>query len=156
MKVKDIMKTDVLTVTSDAKITEVAEILMQHRFHGVPVVEGKKLIGIITENDFFLKDSSRLYLPSYIGLLKGTKVLGEVSPDKEKKINKLLNATAKDIMSLGCQSVSPEIELEELLHFFQKTKFNTVPVTESDGTLVGIVTLIDVISLIKVGANDPD
>lgn len=149
------MKTDVVTVTLDAKITEVAEILTQHRFHGVPVVDGKKLIGIITENDFFLKDSSRLYLPSYIGLLKRTKVLGEVEPGKKEKINKLLNATAKDIMSKGCQSVSPEIELEDLLHFFQETKFNTVPVTESDGTLIGIVTLIDVIGLIKVGINEP-
>lgn len=144
------MKTNVVTVTPDSKITEVAEILTQHRFHGVPVVKGKKLVGIITEDDFFLKDSSHLYLPSYIGLLRGTKVLGESSPDKKEKVNKLLNATAKDIMSSECQSVSPEVELEELLRFFQKTKFTTVPVTESDGTLIGIVTLIDVISLIKV------
>ena len=150
MKVKDIMKTNVVMVTPDTKITEVADILIRHRFHGVPVVEGKKLVGIITEDDFFLKDSARLYLPSYIGLLRETKVLGEMSPDKKEKVNRLLNATARDIMSPGCQSISQEVELEDLLHFFQETKFTTVPVTEEDGVLIGIVTLIDVISLIKV------
>lgn len=150
MQVKDIMKTEVVSVTPDTNITEVAEILTRHRFHGVPVVENKKLVGIITEDDFFIKDSSRLYLPSYIGLLKETRMAGEIPEDKKEKITKLMNATARDIMSSQCRSVSPETELEELLKIFQETKFTTLPVTESNGTLAGIVTLIDVIGLIKV------
>jgi len=56
MKVKDIMTKDVIFVSPETKINKVADKLIKHRIHGVPVIKEGKLVGIITETDFFTKN----------------------------------------------------------------------------------------------------
>lgn len=46
-KVSDIMDWQAISVTPDASIIEVSELFVAHRFHRIPVVEGKRVIGII-------------------------------------------------------------------------------------------------------------
>ncbi len=50
--INDIMRTDVLCVNADTDLKEVATILYNHKYGCLPIVDGKKLIGIITEADF--------------------------------------------------------------------------------------------------------
>jgi acetoin utilization protein AcuB len=47
----DIMTPGPLTVAPDTAINAVAEILVRHKIGGLPVVEGGKLVGIITQAD---------------------------------------------------------------------------------------------------------
>ncbi|MFA6974130.1 MAG: CBS domain-containing protein [Parcubacteria group bacterium] len=150
MKVADIMTKDVVTVEPETKITEVAETLFRNRFHGVPVVRHRKIIGIITETDFFTKDSVNLFLPSYIAFLKENRTIGELSGERKEKVEKLLNAKAKDIMSEKCVSILQDMDVASLLEFFKTTKFTTLPVINESDSLVGIVTLADILNLIRV------
>ena len=147
MKVKDIMTAEVVSTNPRAKVLNVADLLFKNRFHGMPVVEDEKVVGMITENDFFTKGKTSFYLPSYIKFLKEAKITNTFSLDKEKSISQLLNARVEDIMTSGCVSVGPEMDVEELLEIMKKTKFNTIPVTDPDKKLRGIVTLMDVIGL---------
>ncbi len=48
----EIMKKDVLTVAPDMPLKEAASILHKHKYGCLPVVENRKLIGIVTEADF--------------------------------------------------------------------------------------------------------
>ena len=48
---KDIMTQDVVTVTPDTRLRDVAKILAEKRISGVPVVEGGKVVGICSEAD---------------------------------------------------------------------------------------------------------
>lgn len=48
----DVMQTNIKTVTPDTKISEAADLLVFHKFGCLPVVENRKLVGIITEADF--------------------------------------------------------------------------------------------------------
>ena len=48
-----IMTRNVVTVTPDAPIMEVARLLLDHRIGGVPVVEDGRVVGVITESDLF-------------------------------------------------------------------------------------------------------
>ena len=50
-KVKEIMTTDVITTTSDIDVVYAFEKLMEHKISALPVVDGDKLIGIITATD---------------------------------------------------------------------------------------------------------
>ena len=50
--ISEIMRTDVKTVSPDATVREAAEILLDHKYGCLPVVEGKALVGIVTEADF--------------------------------------------------------------------------------------------------------
>ena len=50
--VKEVMSTDVLTTTPDTPLVEAARVLMERKIGCLPVVEGGRLVGIVTEADF--------------------------------------------------------------------------------------------------------
>ncbi|HEY9063073.1 MAG TPA: CBS and ACT domain-containing protein [Pseudobacteroides sp.] len=52
-KVSQVMTKDVVTITSDALLEEAALLMRDNNISALPVLEGKKLCGIITENDIF-------------------------------------------------------------------------------------------------------
>jgi CBS domain-containing protein len=52
LALKEAMKTDVVTVTPDAPLSEAAKIMLERKIGCLVVVEGKKLVGILTESDF--------------------------------------------------------------------------------------------------------
>lgn len=49
--IEQVMTKNLVCVTSDATIREVAEILAQNEFHAVPVVDDDMLVGIVTTTD---------------------------------------------------------------------------------------------------------
>ena len=51
LKLEDIMAKDPVCLQESASIREAAEILAQGNFHAIPVVHGKKLVGIVTSTD---------------------------------------------------------------------------------------------------------
>ncbi len=149
MKVKDIMTKKVVSVGPEAKIAEVAKIMSQNRFHAVPVLEKEEIIGIITEGDFFTRDSKNVFLPSYIDFIESAKITESLAEEKQGKIGKLLDVRARDIMTRECVSILDEMDIKDLLEFFRETKFTTLPVINNENKLIGIITLSDIIGLIK-------
>jgi acetoin utilization protein AcuB len=55
MKVKEIMQTDVFSVAPDASVEQALASAQSHKVGAMPVVEGGKVVGIVTTNDFVLK-----------------------------------------------------------------------------------------------------
>ncbi len=53
LTVEKIMTRDPLTISPDATIREAAQLMLEHKIGGLPVVDGTKLVGIITESDIF-------------------------------------------------------------------------------------------------------
>lgn len=53
LTVNKIMTRDPLTISPDASIRQAARLLLEHKIGGLPVMEGKRLVGIITESDIF-------------------------------------------------------------------------------------------------------
>lgn len=52
MPVRDFMTRSVATVTPDQNLMEAAQLMLDHKFGCLPVVEGERVVGIITESDF--------------------------------------------------------------------------------------------------------
>ena len=50
-KVHDVMVTDCVTIEKSGTIREAARLLGSHSFHALPVVDGNKLVGIVTSTD---------------------------------------------------------------------------------------------------------
>lgn len=148
MKIKDIMTRDVLSVDEERPILEIAEIISKNKIHGVPVLNKEdKVVGIITETDFFTKDSSNMvYMPSLIDFINKGKMK---YPEEEKEtMSEVLHARAKDIMSPKCETVSSEMEVEDFIKLIKERSFNSYPVVNSEGILIGIVTVADAIKLL--------
>lgn len=53
LPVSEVMTKDVITVSPETPIEEAARIMSDHKIGGLPVVEGERLAGIITETDVF-------------------------------------------------------------------------------------------------------
>jgi CBS domain-containing protein len=49
--IKEIMKTELITVTEDVPLKKAKSLMKEHKIHCLPVVREKKLVGIITSND---------------------------------------------------------------------------------------------------------
>jgi len=49
---KEAMKTEVVTVTPDAPLREAAKLMLERKIGCLVVVEGRKIVGILTESDF--------------------------------------------------------------------------------------------------------
>lgn len=146
MNVSDIMTRDVITVNKETSLKEAAGLLAKFRIHGFPVVdESNRVVGIFTKSDFFNKDDSNIFLPSFLGFIrdenaKASQEVGSKEIDKKTKV--------EDIMTKKCITVQPEITVKKLIQLFKKNCFNSMPVTTNQGTLVGIVTVMDVIKLL--------
>ena len=50
---KDVMTKSVITVEGDSPIEETARIMVDKKIHGLPVMDGDDVVGIITETDLF-------------------------------------------------------------------------------------------------------
>lgn len=150
MKVQDIMTKKVIFVSADALVVDISKILIESRIHGIPVVENKKIVGIITETDFFTKGAVGLHLPTYIEFLKIKESRIFISDEDREKTSYLLNAKAADIMSFPCITVEDTADVDEFFGLLKGRKLNSVPVVDKNNELVGIVTLADVIKLIKI------
>jgi CBS domain-containing protein len=149
MKIKDIMVANVLSAQPNDSVLDIADILFSNRFHGLPVAENGKIVGIITEDDFFLKNFDDLFLPSYIRFIKENKIADNVPADVKEKIKKLLEAKAKDIMTPGCMTASPDMDVSDLMKIIHDTKFTTFPIADKEKNLIGIVTLADILGTVK-------
>jgi len=152
MNIQEIMTKNVITANPETPLTEVADIMLRNRFHGIPIIgEDRKILGIITETDFFTKSSTNsIFLPSYIDFLKKMKVADSLSKEEQEKMDKLFSIKAKDIMTADCRTVQSDMEVAELLEIFKKTKFSSVPVADAQKHLLGIITVADVINMIRV------
>ena len=51
LKAKDIMTRDLITVTPEMSIEEIATIMVDKNFHTLPVVDKEKLVGIVGKED---------------------------------------------------------------------------------------------------------
>jgi CBS domain-containing protein len=154
MKIEDIMIRDVISVDLEMPVSKVADIIFENRFHGVPVVEDGKVVGIITENDFFIKGFSDLYLPAQVKFLEENKIAEKLPEGEKEKLMKIISAKAKDIMSADCLTFGQETDVQEMIDTVKKTKFTTFPIVDGEKKLVGIVTISDIIGTIRGGSRE--
>ena len=126
MKVVDVMTKDPLTVTPTETIGQADELMNTNKIRQLPVVQGKDLVGIVTDRDIrsFLSGS----------LLE--------SPEEREKA---LNSKISDIMTTEPITLSPEDDLEETVELLIEEKIGGIPVVDEAEGLVGIVTYVDVL-----------
>jgi CBS domain-containing protein len=55
-KVEDIMSSDLITISADADSKEAVQLMAKHQIRRLPVVEGGKLIGIVSLGDFAVRE----------------------------------------------------------------------------------------------------
>ena len=141
VRVYDLMTRDPVAVKPDTPLKEVAHLLVEHGFSGVPVVDDENVvIGVVSESDFMFKERGREYLPSSaLSWLLGES--REVRHERE-----MVEArTAGQAMSAPPITIEGRIaSIREAAITMAERNINRLPVTE-DGRLVGIITRGDLL-----------
>lgn len=135
MRAADIMVSNVVTVTPDHCVQEVAEILLERRISGVPVLDGSgKLIGIVSEGDLMRHaDSGTEHQRSWwLRLMMGREGLAtEYVREHARKVS--------DIMTRDVITATPDTPVGKLAELLERNAIKRVPIVEN-GKVVGIVS----------------
>jgi CBS domain-containing protein len=147
MKVKEIMTKDVVSVQPNTKVSEVACLISEKNFRGVPVVENEIVVGMITENDFLTQDFAKVHIPSLIKIFNDLKI-DKYLPQGKGELSSILSADASSIMTKKFIFVTPDTHVTELVKIFHDQQVNPIPVLDENKKLVGIVSKSDILNLI--------
>ena len=135
MKAADVMASAVISVRPNARVDEVASILLANRISAVPVIdEQDELIGIVSEGDLMRRseaktDRSRSWWLEY---LTGKQVLAaEYVKSHSHKVT--------DVMTRTVITATPETPLREIATLLERNRIKRVPIVQS-GKVLGIVS----------------
>lgn len=129
MLVKDVMQAHPVTATLETRLPQLVRLLQRRGFRHLPVLDGGKLVGIISDRD--LKQS----MVSAASMTEGR--------ERDRLLDEL---TAGQIMARAVVTIGPTIGVDEAARLMATRKISALPVTEGD-RLVGIVTETDVLQL---------
>ena len=130
MLVRKKMKTEVITITKDEPMTAAKKFLKEKNIRHLPVVEDKKLIGLVTNMD--IRNAEGSPAPS-LAIHELSYLLDKIRVD--------------EIMTRHVITISPDISVEEAATLLHDNKIGCLPVVE-DGTLVGMLTENDVMEML--------
>jgi len=127
--VSNIMSSQMLTVHAAQKVSDVYRLLTESRIHHVPVVNGNKLVGMISSTDMM-----KLSLDAY-----GT-------PDSANTAYLDSQFSIDGVMSTELTTVKPDDSIRSAAKILSTGDFHSLPVVNVDGKLVGIVTTTDLVN----------
>jgi CBS domain-containing protein len=116
--IRELMTTDPTTVDPSTSVVEAAKIMQREDVGPVPIVEGDRLAGIVTDRDIAVR---------------------VVAEGKDPQ-----STTVGEIMSRDLVTIDPEQPLDEALRLMAAHQVRRLPVCEEDGRLVGIVAQADI------------
>jgi CBS domain-containing protein len=152
MRAMDVMTTNVITVSPDTPVQEVAKILSERSISGVPVVDVEnRLIGIVSEGD--LLHRVEMGTDRRTGRRRSW-WLDSVGSDEElaRAYVKSHGRTAKDVMTSEVTSVSETTELADIANLLETKRIKRVPVVR-DGKLVGIVSRANLVRALAAAGS---
>ncbi|MBE9193689.1 CBS domain-containing protein [Gloeocapsopsis crepidinum LEGE 06123] len=142
--VAEVMSRDPIVVRPETPLNEAIQILAEKRISGLPVVDDtSKLVGIISESDLMWQETG-VTPPAYIMILDS--VIYLQNPAKyERDLHKALGQTVGEVMSSDPVTVSPDKTLREAAKLMHDREVRRLPVIDSEGKIIGILTRGDVV-----------
>ncbi len=116
-QIRDLMTENPSSCERGTSVAEVAKVMAREDIGPVPIVEGGKLVGVVTDRDLVVR------------------VLAEGRDPQ--------STTAGEVASSDVVTVSPDASLDEALQLLASHQVRRLPVVEND-RLVGIVAQADV------------
>lgn len=135
MKAADIMTLGAATIRPNAPIAEAAQLMLQYRISGLPVVDtGGELVGIVTEGDLVRRSESgtEQQRPRWLEFLLGP---GRLADEYVRSHGRQV----KDVMTREVVTVSLETPAPEVVDQMERHQVKRVPVLR-DGKVVGIIS----------------
>ena len=135
MKAKDVMTKDVVSVTPDCSIADMAAKMQEFRVSGLPVINAEGvLVGIVTEGDCLRRAETGTEVKRsrwWSFLVSPETLAGEYIRAHGRKVG--------DVMTRDPITISEDTDLDEVIHLMEKHQIKRLPVMR-DGAVIGIVS----------------
>lgn len=143
LKAQDIMTKDVLSVTEDTDLKELAQLFVERKVNAMPVVNtAGKLVGMVNQTDLVEQDRP-LHIPTVISLFDW--VIYLESPKRfAEEVAKVTARKVGEICEREIVTCQPETPVGEIANLMVEHKAHLVPVVDK-GQLVGVVARLDII-----------
>nr|4GQW_A Chain A, CBS domain-containing protein CBSX1, chloroplastic [Arabidopsis thaliana] len=120
-------KEDLHVVKPTTTVDEALELLVENRITGFPVIdEDWKLVGLVSDYDLLALDSGDSTWKTFNAV--------------QKLLSKTNGKLVGDLMTPAPLVVEEKTNLEDAAKILLETKYRRLPVVDSDGKLVGIIT----------------
>lgn len=146
-KVKDIMSSPAVSITSDLTIKEALDLLADRNISGVPVVDSEdKVIGIISDTDIikYAHQNSVVTHTNLSGWISPYVDVGDLASVK-KGFDRLGTSLVEKVMTKKVFTINQDTDAGEAAKLMNRRNINRVPVVDSAGKLVGMVTRADIV-----------
>jgi acetoin utilization protein AcuB len=128
MEVNEIMHTDVAVLTPQASLKDVADLMRDRDIRHVPIVEGGRVVGIVSDRDI------RLYISDLF------ESQGETNFEANRKALSIRN-----VMQSKPVQVDPSADVSEVVDLLLEYRIGAVLVADTQGMLRGIVSYEDIL-----------
>jgi CBS domain-containing protein len=149
MRVSDIMVKDVVSVGPEASVKDVAALMLERRISGLPVVDGGRVLGIVSEGDLIRRpeiDTDKAKL-SWLHMFLSDE-------QRARDFVKSHGRKARDVMTQPARCVAPDTPLTEVVRLMERHRVKRLPVLQ-DGKLAGLVTRADLLRALVMRQAQP-
>jgi CBS domain-containing protein len=116
--VREVMTSKLCSIDTDKSVTYAAKMMRDEDVGIAPIVEGDRLVGVLTDRDIAVR------------------VVAEGRDPEQVKVTEV---ASRDLVTLD-----PQQDLDEALRLMAQHQVRRLPVVEEDGRLVGVVAQADV------------
>ncbi len=180
LKVRDIMTRDLLTVCPDTTVRDAIQLLAKHRVSGAPVMDGPRVVGVISTSDLLDLAASLPPVPTerddasefdeWPGLAAweeggdspsayftdmwadaGAEVDERFAEEHSPEWDPLVEHTVSEAMTHGVCALPPRASVWAAADYMQRAGVHRILVVEA-GRLVGLVSASDIAAALGAGA----
>lgn len=145
---KDIMTTEVVSVTPDTSLKDLAARFVSCKFSNMPVVnDAGALVGVISETDL-VEQQKPLHIPTVMALFDGVFYLDSEKRFREE-VNRVTAQTVGELCSRSPVTCGPDSTVQEIAGLMSRHKAHLISVID-DNKLVGVVARLDLIKALEV------
>lgn len=170
-KLSEIMSTDVVTVGPQTSLRELVGVLRDEKVSGVPVVEGGRVVGVVSATDLldFEFEQPPEEAPAWEGVEHAAEdeaggapgyyaggwdtsmdVLARIHRQEEPEWDRLMEHTVSEVMTPVIYSLPPHEDIRSVASYMVRQDIHRVLVLEGD-ELIGIASAMDIVRAMAVG-----
>ncbi len=140
---RDIMETNIISLSPDTEIPKAVEILLKNHINGVPVVDTNgELVGILCQSDLIFQQKE-MPIPPIFAILDSIFPLSS-SKSLDEQFQKMAATKVDQAMVKKVTSVTPDTPVSEIASLMVEKHFHTIPVVEGK-KIVGIIGKEDIL-----------
>ena len=144
LRVAEIAHQEWPTLGPDETVEGAIKLFAESGISGAPVVDGGRLVGIVTEGDLIFRDAD-IKAPGFLDILGGLIPLGSWD-EYRKEALKSAGVTVDEVMTRELITIPPDATLAEASTIMADKRVKILPVAEGDA-LRGVITRMDILTL---------